>query len=144
MIPKPSLSTCFRPRCATLPEAPRNLRHVRRPANGEKGPAIRARWEPQEGHQLSGHHSLFSVHVLSPQVFAAFIHGIHRITLIFTIHYLNSQANSSLFIHSNHIHKITPITRIVATKDIKHLLRHSHSDVLGRAPKYLTKGCSRY
>ena len=53
---------------------------------------------------LSGHHSLFSVHVLFPQVFEAFIHGfvpqrecqIHTITLMFTIHYLSSQENGSL------------------------------------------------
>ena len=53
---------------------------------------------------------IFSVHVLSPQVFKALIHvfflcnenaEIHTITLIFTIHYLNSGANGSL---------ITPIT----------------------------------
>ena len=58
---------------------------------------------------LSGHHSLFSVHVLFPQVSWALIHGffsqrerqIHTITLMFTIHYLNSRANGSL---------ITPIT----------------------------------
>ena len=54
--------------------------------------------------KLSGHHSLFSVHMLFPQVFNAFIHGffsqrerqIHTITLMFTIHYPNSRANGSL------------------------------------------------
>ena len=59
--------------------------------------------------ELSGHHSLFSVHMLFPRVFLEFFHGlfpqrerpIQTITLMFTIHYLNSRANGSL---------ITPIT----------------------------------
>ena len=59
---------------------------------------------------LSGHHSLFPVHVLFPRrflgvpsrvLFAKRTPRIHRITLMFTIHYLNSRANRSL---------ITPIT----------------------------------
>ena len=56
------------------------------------------------GHSPSGHHSLFSVHMLFPQVLGAFIHffflqqerRIHRITLMFTVRYLNSRANGSL------------------------------------------------
>ena len=61
------------------------------------------------GAKLSGQHSLFSVHMLFPQVFYAFIHGsvpqrerrIHIITLVFTIHDLSPRAKGSL---------ITPIT----------------------------------
>ena len=40
---------------------------------------------------------------------------IHTITLMCTIHYLNSRVNRFTN-HSNHIHIFTPITRIVATK----------------------------
>ena len=45
---------------------------------------------------------------------------IHRITLTFTVHYLNSRA-TWFTNHSNHIHIFTPITRIVATKDKRRL-----------------------
>ena len=62
---------------------------------------------------LSGHHSLFSIHMLFLQVFRAFIHGlftqrerrIHRITLIFI----------SKFTGECHIQIFTPIKRIVTT-----------------------------
>ena len=55
------------------------------------------------GQGLSGHHSLFSVHMLFPQVFLAFIHGlfrqrerqIHRIALMFTNH---------IYIHGRMVH----------------------------------------
>ena len=56
---------------------------------------------------LSGHHSLFSVHTLFPQVFGAFIHGfflqrerqIHTITLVFTIHKSRVNVITRMYIH---------------------------------------------
>ena len=72
---------------------------------------------------LSGHHSLFSVHMLFPQVFGAFIHGFFSATRTPNsqnhsyLHYSLSKFMGEWFTnHSNHIHIFTPITRIVATK----------------------------
>ena len=91
---------------------------------GTKGPQSLSEFQGILGATLGlgGHHSLFSVHVLFPQVFLAFIYGLFSATRT-----PNSQSrsyvHSSLSIrgewstnHSNHIHIFTPITRIVATK----------------------------
>ena len=71
---------------------------------------------------LSGHHSLFSVHMLFLQFFS--VHS----RVLFATRTPNSQNHSCVHCslskftgawftnHSNHIHIFTPITRIVATK----------------------------
>ena len=80
------------------------------------------RFHPFSKHP-SGHHSLFSVHVLFPQGFF----GVHS-RVLFTTRTLNSHNHS--YVHyslpkftgewftnrTNHIQIFTPITRIVATK----------------------------
>ena len=74
----------------------------------------------------------FSVHMLFPQVFQAFIHGfflqqerrIHTITLM---HYSLSKFTGEWFAnHSNPIHICTPITRIVTTKLARLFLKSSY------------------
>ena len=82
-----------------------------------------------KGLKLSGHHSLFSVHMLLPQVLGAFINGfsffvpererqIHRLTLMFTIHNRNLGGEwfTSHSYQCYHIRRFTPIKRIVATE----------------------------
>ena len=71
------------------------------------------------------HLSPFTCNMLFPQVLKAFIHAllpqrerrIHRITLMFNVHYLNPTGRR-LTNHSNLIHIFTPITRMVATKEV--------------------------
>ena len=80
-----------------------------------------------EGAELCGHHSLFSVHVLSPQGFI----GVHSRVLSATrrlnslnhsyVHYSQSKFMGERFTnHSNHVHIFIPITRIVPTKVPRH------------------------
>ena len=73
---------------------------------------------------LGGYHWLFSVHTLFPQGFLAFIHGFFRnenatfteslLCSLFTI-WIQGQWFTN-HCDSNHIHIITPIKRIVATR----------------------------
>ena len=83
---------------------------------------LRTCWGRRKDLCLSGHHSLFSVHVISVQDFAVFIHAIlpprqgrsHRISYVH--HSLCKFTGEWFTVHSNHIHRLTPITRAVATK----------------------------
>ena len=72
---------------------------------------------------LSGHHSLFSVHTLFPQVFLGVRSRVCSATRTPNsqnhsyVHYSLSKFTGEWFTnHSNHIHIFTPITRIVPTK----------------------------
>ena len=75
-------------------------------------------WEDWRRPDLGGHHALFSVHVLSPQGFSSV-----QSRFLSALRTPNSQNHSYLHYslskfmgERNHIHILTPITRIVATK----------------------------